>query len=303
MASAPSLDQALARDAAPDLGAAVLGICRAWADVAPDEGFGAALGSLPLRWLLTGAPNGAARAPAEVSAGADLAAAVALLPAGGPDAPAGALFTLRPAAPGPAEATFLAQPPEAMVAGCLLGGARSLLALALGSGAALYARDTGRSGFVRLDPPLGLPGDVAMLAADLGDYRHWERPVRRFADECFAGTEGPQGRDFAFHWTGSLAAEAMAVLLRGGVCLAPAGARPAPSLILAGQPLARLAEAAGGSATDGQSRLLGRAPVSLAETRPVAFGDTGLVARLAACHDLPDADASPLFGRRGLFRS
>jgi len=302
METGPTLSDALAAEAAPELGAAVSGICRAlagWLEAPGAELPGAALSGLPLRWLLRPAPEGiTAPEPA-----ASLAAALKLLPGEGAVAPRGALFSLRPAIDGPAEASFLAPPPAEMVAGCLVQGAETLLALALGGGAALYALDLTAGSFACIEPALAIPADVAMLAAELGSYRHWDRPVRRFADECFAGAEGPLGRDCAMRWSGALASDAMTVLRRGGICLVPGGARPAPSLILEGQPLARLAEAAGGRATDGEARLLDRVPRSLGETRSLAFGSPAQVARLAVCHDLPDADISPLFGRRGLFRS
>ncbi len=307
MPTGAMLDRTLAETAPPDLGAAVLGLCRAAAELLrePDAGDpAAALARLPLRWLLRRSRGSAAdiRA-AEIRPGAAFAATLDIAPDGGVLGPPGALFTLRPAAAGPAEASFLAPPPAGLVAGCLLGGTPTLLALALGSGAVLYALDHARGGFACTAPALRIPSDAPVLAADLGGYRHWDRAVQRFVDRCFLGAAGPQGRDHAMRWSGALAAEALAVLCGGGICLVPAGAGAAPSLILEGQPLARLAEAAGGRATDGRTRLLDHVPPNFAATSPLAFGSTAQIARLAACHDLPDADASPLFGRRGLFRS
>jgi fructose-1,6-bisphosphatase I len=63
-----------------------------------------------------------------------------------------------------------------------------------------------------------------------------------------------------------------------------------------------LTEQAGGQATDGLTRLLDHAATALDTTSPLVFGSPGKVARVATYHDLPDSEASPLFGRRGLFR-
>jgi fructose-1,6-bisphosphatase I len=307
MQAGAMLDRTLAETAAPELGGAVLSLCEALAAyVADPEGHDpdAAISMLPVRWLLCRDRAGAGEIrPIEIAPVAAFAAALELLPGDRLPNPAGALFTLRAAARGPAEASFLTPPQAGLVAGCLMGGAETLLALAFGSGAALYALNRARGGFACVEPALRIPADVPILAADLGSYRHWDGPVRRFVDECLLGAAGPQGCDHAVRWSGALAADALAVLCGGGICLAAAGAGPAPSLILAGQPLARLAEAAGGRATDGRGRLLDHVPQSLAEVRAIGFGSPAQVVRLETCHDLPDADASPLFARRGLFRS
>jgi fructose-1,6-bisphosphatase I len=151
-------------------------------------------------------------------------------------------------------------------------------------------------------PVLAIPAGTPEFSTNVAEYRHWERPVQRFVDDCLAGADGPHAQNFDMRWTGSLAAEAQRILVRGGVYLAPHGA-PAPlRLIHHCHPVAMLIEQAGGQATDGQARLLEKAAAALDTTSPLVFGSPDKVARVAAYHDLPDSEASPLFGRRGLFR-
>jgi fructose-1,6-bisphosphatase I len=64
-----------------------------------------------------------------------------------------------------------------------------------------------------------------------------------------------------------------------------------------------LIEQAGGRATDGRNRLLDSTPRSLDAASPLVFGISDKVDRVAAYHDMPEPDVSPLFGRRGLFRT
>ena len=126
--------------------------------------------------------------------------------------------------------------------------------------------------------------------------------MQRFVDDCLSGADGPRERNFDMRWTGSLAAEAQRILTRGGVYLAPRGARATLRLIHHCRPVAMLIEQAGSQASDGQTRLLDQAAAALDSPSPLVFGSPEKVARVAAYHDLPDSDASPLFGQRGLFR-
>ena len=68
-------------------------------------------------------------------------------------------------------------------------------------------------------------------------------------------------------------------------------------------PVSFLVEQAGGMATDGMDRLLDQVPAGLHSRTPFIFGSAEKVARVAAYHDLPASEISPLFGDRGLFRA
>ena len=48
-----------------------------------------------------------------------------------------------------------------------------------------------------------------------------EPPVKRYVDECLAGSTGPRGKDFNMRWIASMVAEAHRILMRGGVFLYP----------------------------------------------------------------------------------
>ena len=69
--------------------------------------------------------------------------------------------------------------------------------------------------------------DTPEFAINASNHRHWHGPVRAYIDECLAGSKGDGGSDFNMRWTGSLVAEALRILGRGGVFLYPADARPA----------------------------------------------------------------------------
>ena len=68
-------------------------------------------------------------------------------------------------------------------------------------------------------------------------------------------------------------------------------------------PIAFLIEQAEGAATDCCDRILDLSVEELHQRTPFAFGSKNEIARLQAYNDLPDAEVSPLFRKRGLFDS
>jgi len=64
------------------------------------------------------------------------------------------------------------------------------------------------------------------FAVNASNQRHWHGPVRAYIDDCLAGTSGNGSADFNMRWIGSLVAESLRILVRGGVFLYPADARP-----------------------------------------------------------------------------
>ena len=315
MAPAPTLTDYLAGRTTPESGAVILGLAAAAAETATclagfaspaaleaeaDTGLKARLAGLGVRCLASRPQDGIS----EIDPDGSLAVALDPLDATAieTNTPPGTLFSLYPAAPGAAAASFLRPGTDQIGAGYILYGPRTTLALTTGQGAALFILDRDTGAFRLHDPELRIPTGTAEFAINAAEYRHWERPVQRLFDDCLAGAEGPREQDFDMRWTGSIAAENQRILTRGGVYLAPRGA-PAPlRLIHHCHPVAMLIEQAGGQATDGQTRLLDQAAAALDTTSPLVFGAPGMVARVAAYHDLPDSEASPLFGRRGLFR-
>ena len=304
-----ALDGYLAERGAPELGPAVAALAEAAAGLAarlarpaPPPDAGAAFASWPpgagIRWVSV-----QGRGLAEADATGSLALTLdPLQGCAAEGAPAGTLFTLRPADAGGAEASFLGTGAAILAAGAVVYGPRTSLALALGAAAAVFTLDPATARFRLVAAGLQIPAARSAFSANIAGYRTWDRPVQRYVDDCLAGAEGPRAADHDFRWTGCLAAELHCILASGGLFLAPRGAPDLPDLVHQAQPLAYLAEAAGGRATDGQGRLLDRRAAALDSVAPLVFGAQEPVGRVAAYHDLPDSEDAPLFGKRGLFR-
>ncbi|MBV8703399.1 MAG: class 1 fructose-bisphosphatase [Acetobacteraceae bacterium] len=253
-------------------------------------------------------------APVRLRGGASLA--VALDPLDGSNniavnGPLATIFSILPAAAGDDVTASFRQPGTSqLAAGFVLYGPHTSLVLTVRSGVALFILDRHSGTYRQTRQALSIPEGRDEYAVNASNQRHWTRPVRDFVAECVAGADGPRGRDFNTRWLGCVAAEVYRILLRGGVYLYPGDDRPGYRrgrlrLLYEANPLALLAEEAGGAATDGTRRILDLVAREPHERAPLVLGAREEVARLGrdqAAGIAPQA-SPPLFGTRGLFRA
>ena len=223
------------------------------------------------------------------------------------DAPAGTIFSVLPVTD--ARGGGLLQPGRRqLAAGIIVFGPATVLALTTGEGTDLHA--LGPDGFARVRHRVEVPPESGEYAVDAANARHWHRGIRSYVADLVSGSSGPRRRDFRMRWLGSLAAEAYGVLSRGGIYLCPAETGPRHGrgrtrLVYEANPVAWLCEQAGGAATDGRTSTLDLVPAALHQRTPLVFGSRDKVARVRRY--LAEAPArhedSPLFARRGLFRT
>ena len=225
----------------------------------------------------------------------------------------GTIFSILPApddgSPGGADA-FLQPGEQQLAAGYVLYGPQIALALTMGLGTQLFTYQR-RSGQFRLTvEQVRVPPKTREFAINASNHRHWDEPIRIYVDDCLKGCEGPRGEDFNMRWIASMVAEAHRVLARGGIYLYPGDLRDGYEhgrlrLLYEASPIAWLMEQAGAAASTGTERIMEIRPQSLHQRVPLIFGSRHEVERLDRYHrdPYPLGERSPLFGRRGLFRS
>lgn len=199
---------------------------------------------------------------------------------------------------------------EPLAAGFIVYGPQTALALTLGDGVDIFIHDRRDRSWRLTAPAVRIPDFAHEYAINAANYRHWNAAVRAFVDECFNGWDSDEERRFNSCWTGSIAADAFTILIRGGVLLDPADARRGHEdgrlrLLCEARPIAYVIEQAGGRASTGAARILDRRATSPQMRTPLILGSRVLVERIERLHSRPEslADVSPLFGKRGLFRA
>ena len=201
---------------------------------------------------------------------------------------------------------FLAPGSVQIAAGYVIFGPQTMFVVTFGDGVKSYILDREKNIFVDSKIDATIPADTREYAVNASNARHWEKRMKNYIDDSIAGKSGPRGIDFNMRWVASLVAETHRILSRGGIFIYPADSRKGYEkgrlrMVYECAPIAFLIEQAGGAATDSFNRILDLEVGELHQRTPFAFGSRNEIARLQAYNDLPEAEVSPLFGKRGLF--
>jgi fructose-1,6-bisphosphatase I len=222
----------------------------------------------------------------------------------------GTIFSIRPRG-NDILSTFFEPGTAQCAAGFVVYGPQTTLVLAHNNAVNLFLLDRRLREFVLIRQDLRIAADTAEFAINASNRRHWPGPVRAYIDECLAGGTGNRGADFNMRWIGSLVAEALRILVRGGVFLYPADARPGYQegrlrLLYEAHPMALVMEWAGGAASTGRRRILDLGAKMPHQRVPLIMGSLRRVRDVTANHEgiepMFDNSDAPLFARRGLFR-
>src|SRR5262249_49460617 len=136
-------------------------------------------------------------------------------------------------------------------AGFFIYGPQTVLVLALDERVDFFVMDPETRTFFLSKRDARISPDTPEFAINASNRQHWSAAVRGYIDDCIAGESGERGQNFNMRWIGSLVAEAYRILVRGGVFLYPADARPAYHhgrlrLLYEAHPIALIMEWAGG---------------------------------------------------------
>lgn len=174
-------------------------------------------------------------------------------------------------------------------AGYALYGPSTMLVITTGTDVAGFTCQHGTGDFLLTHPNMQVPAETSEFAINSSRYRYWDAPVRRYVDECVAGSDGPRGRSFNMRWTASMVAEIHRILTRGGVFLYPADSNNRKAggklrLMYEANPMAMIVERAGGAASTGTHAIMDILPQGPHQRVPVILGSRDEVERLAQYH-------------------
>jgi len=221
----------------------------------------------------------------------------------------GTIFSIRPRG-NDILSTFFEPGTTQCAAGFVVYGPQTTLVLALNARVDIFILDRRTREFRLISQGVRVAPDTPEFAINASNQRHWHGPVRAYIDECLAGTNGGGAADFNMRWIGSLVAESLRILVRGGVFLYPADARPGYRegrlrLLYEAHPMALVMEWAGGAATTGRRRILELGAKTPHQRVPLIMGSVRGVRDVTTIHEgvepMFDHSDAPLFARRGLF--
>ena len=169
-----------------------------------------------------------------------------------------------------------------VAAGYVVYGPSTVLVYTTGNGVHSFTLDNSIGAFVLSGERLRMPEQGSYYSANEANVSTWPASYRAFLDTV---RTGDLGREYSSRYIGSLVADFHRTLLKGGIFLYPPTAK-APHgklrLLYEANPLAFLAEQAGGLATTGTGRILELRPEGIHQRTPFCFGSRHEMQALAA---------------------
>jgi fructose-1,6-bisphosphatase I len=177
------------------------------------------------------------------------------------------------------EADFLQPGNRQVAAGYVVYGSSTMLVYTTGAGVHAFTYDPSLGVFCLSHEKVRFPEKGNMYSINEGNYIRFPLGVKKYIKYCQEQDEATN-RPYTSRYIGSLVADFHRNLLKGGIYIYPSTAsHPTGKLRLLYEcnPMAFLAEQAGGKASDGKNRILDIIPQKLHERAPFFVGNRSMV--------------------------
>jgi len=183
-------------------------------------------------------------------------------------------------ADGPVQMEDFLQPgTEQVAAGYVLYGTSTMLVYTTGNGVNGFTFDPSIGVFYLSHPDMQMSADGETYSINEGNYIKFPKGVKKYIKHCQEEDEATN-RPYRSRYIGSLVADFHRNLLKGGIFIYPSySGNPNGKLRLLYEcnPMAILAEQAGGKASDGANRILDIKPTELHQRVPFFVGSKNMV--------------------------
>ncbi|MDH5526616.1 MAG: class 1 fructose-bisphosphatase [Nitrospirota bacterium] len=171
-----------------------------------------------------------------------------------------------------------------VAAGYVMYGSSTVLVYSTGLGVYGFTLDPTVGEFVLSHTKIRYPQRCKFYSVNEGNSAYWDTNTRRYVDWC-KQIDPDTHRPYGHRYIGAMVADFHRNMLEGGVFLYPKDNKDAGMshgklrLLFEANPMAYLADQAGGAATTGTERILEIEPTDLHQRVPVVVGNTAEVER------------------------
>jgi fructose-1,6-bisphosphatase I len=172
---------------------------------------------------------------------------------------------------------FLQPGIKQVAAGYVIYGTSTMLVYTTGNGVNGFTLNPAIGTFYLSHPKMKFPVDGAIYSVNEGNYVHFPQGVKDYIKYCQLEENE---RPYTSRYIGSLASDMHRNLIRGGIYMYPTSTKSSKGklrLLYECNPMAFIAEQAGGKASDGFSRIMEILPSSLHERAPFFCGSYNMV--------------------------
>ena len=172
---------------------------------------------------------------------------------------------------------FLQKGTQQVAAGYVLYGTSTMLVYTTGHGVNGFTLNPALGTFYLSHPNLKFPKSGNIYSINEGNYVHFPEGIKKYIKYC---QENIDDRPYTSRYIGSLVSDFHRNLIKGGVYLYPPTSKHANGklrLLYECNPIAYIAEQAGGSASNGEKRILEIEPSQLHQKTPFYCGNKEMV--------------------------
>ena len=194
----------------------------------------------------------------------------------------GTIFSiyLRETLSGPATVRDLLQPGYKQVAaGYIIYGSSTMLVYTTGYGVNGFTLDPSVGLFILSHPDMQIPDNGSIYSINEANYNYFPDGVKQYIKYC-QEDDNATHRPYTTRYIGSLVADFHRNMIRGGIYIYPGTTKNANGklrLLYECNPMAFIAEQAGGKASDGFRRILDVQPYDLHQRSPLFIGSKSMV--------------------------
>jgi fructose-1,6-bisphosphatase I len=175
---------------------------------------------------------------------------------------------------------------QQVAAGYVLYGSSTLLVYTTGNGVNGFTLDPSIGEYFLSHPNMKMPENGRLYSVNEGNLNDFDPQLRSYLAYC-QSNENQTGKPYSGRYIGSLVADFHRNLIKGGIYIYPT-VPSAPNgrlrLLYECNPLAFLAEQAGGLATDGKQRILEIKPTALHQRVGFYIGSKRMVEKAMGLH-------------------
>jgi fructose-1,6-bisphosphatase I len=179
---------------------------------------------------------------------------------------------------------FLQPGVKQVAAGYIIYGSSTMMVYATRRGVNGFTLDQSIGEFTLSHPDIKCPESGKIYSVNHGNFFQYEETVKRYITLCQKKTK-ENGGPYTQRYIGSMVADVHRNLIKGGIFMYP-GTMDKPNgklrLLYECNPLAFIAEVAGGKAIDGKQRILEIQPSALHQRTPMFIGSKLMMEELEA---------------------
>lgn len=176
-----------------------------------------------------------------------------------------------------------------VAAGYVVYGTSTMLVYSTGFGVNGFTLNPAMGTYYLSHPNMKFPDDGKIYSINEGYYIHFPQGVKDYLKFC---QEEKEDRPYSARYIGSLVSDFHRNMIKGGIYMYPTSSKSPQGklrLLYECNPIAFLAEQAGGKATDGYKRILEIKPKELHQRVPIFVGSKNMVDKLESfMADYPD---------------